>query len=333
MKTFVSTMTVIVLFLLVSCSADQYHEEEVTVGVDTPYELGGTLTIPTQWSEPGPVVLLVHGSGPSDRDQNVFAYHIFKDIAHGLAQKGIASLRYDKRTYTYADGFDHNSITDFTVETETITDALLAAELLQKDKRFDKEQIYLIGHSQGGMLAPRINATADNDFAGLIIMAGSPRSLWEIIYDQNQAALAEMDSDSVLYQLHKNQIDDEYQKALALADTPIEVIKSETIFGIPAYYFKEMDQFNSQEALQNATIPLLVLQGENDFQVNIEKDFGLYQELLKDNPQARLITYPDLNHFFVRSQGENIGTIEEYQEEGEIDPQVLDDIANWILNH
>ncbi|KHF41700.1 hypothetical protein LQ50_03085 [Halalkalibacter okhensis] len=303
-------------------------EEEMIVGQGTPYELGATLTLPEEYVGRLPAVVLVQGSGPSDRDSAVYSYKPFRDIAWGLAEQGIAVLRYDKRTYTYGSEMSQEEIAEFTVYEETVEDAILAADLLKKDPRIDANHVYVIGHSLGGMLAPRIEATG-GEFAGLIIMAGSPRSLWEIIYDQNMALLAlEKESDR---QEPKKQIEEEYEKAMRLESFSEEEIKDKTIFGIPAFYFKGLESYDPKELLSKIEKPLLILQGEDDIQVYLEKDFALYEDLLKDRENATLISYPGLNHFFIRYEGEKKGTIDEYQHPGVVHPDVISDMARWVM--
>ena len=129
--------------------------KKIVIGQDTEYPLNGLLTLPDDPSGPVPAVVLVHGSGPSNMDERVMKLTPFRDLAEGLAQHGIASVRYDKRTYAHARKMKK---TRPTVWEETIEDALLAAALLRKEPQIDADRIFLLGHSQGAMLAPRIDA-------------------------------------------------------------------------------------------------------------------------------------------------------------------------------
>ncbi len=119
-------------------------------------------------------MVLVHGSGPQDQDETIGPNKPFTDLAYGLASQNIAVLRYVKRTKQY--GADSKSDAPFTVKDEVTDDAIAAVALLAKMPEVNKKQIYVLGHSLGGMLAPRI-AAEDPQVAGIIIMAGTARPL------------------------------------------------------------------------------------------------------------------------------------------------------------
>lgn len=160
--------------------------EKIIIGENTKYPLKGLLTLPACTTKPVPAVVFVHGSGASNMDEKVGKLTPFKDLAEGLAKHGIASIRYDKRSFTH--GFKMIREKEVTVKIETIEDAILATEILKKDSRIDKNDIFIIGHSMGAMLAPRIDAEGGK-YRGLILMAGSPRRLEEIVMDQNAEVL------------------------------------------------------------------------------------------------------------------------------------------------
>ncbi|CRK84675.1 alpha/beta hydrolase family protein [Neobacillus massiliamazoniensis] len=164
-------------------------DEKIVIGTETKYPLNGILTIPNETNGLFPAVVLVQGSGPSNMDEKIGNNYPFKDLAEGLSEKGIAVLRYDKRTLVY--GKEMRNDTGITVKEETIEDAILAADFLRKDSRIDSNKIFIVGHSLGGMLAPRIDAEGGN-FAGVIIMGGSPRKLEEIMMDQNNDVLIQL---------------------------------------------------------------------------------------------------------------------------------------------
>lgn len=166
---------------------EAYKEEAMKIGVGE-FQLDGRLTIPKNVKTP-PVVILVQGSGQSDMDETIGTQgnKTFQDIAYGLAEKGIASVRYNKRYYQHPD-----SATDsITIQDEVIDDVNVAIDLANDEKRFDSERIYILGHSLGGMLAPEI-ASKNNKVAGIIVLAGTPRKLEEVILQQNKDAIEAM---------------------------------------------------------------------------------------------------------------------------------------------
>src|SRR5690349_5011368 len=140
----------------------RFTEREIQVGTD-PWRLPGTITVP---SGPGPfpVVVLVHGSGPNDRDETIGGNRPFKDLAGGLASRGIAVVRYDKRTRVYGARMQSRFIT---LDAEVVDDALAALRLARSTTALDAKRVFLLGHSLGAMLGPTI-AARDGHLAGLI---------------------------------------------------------------------------------------------------------------------------------------------------------------------
>ncbi|OKP98109.1 alpha/beta fold hydrolase [Paenibacillus sp. P46E] len=311
---------------------DGVTEEEVIVDAGSSHPLKGLLTLPNHTTQPLASVVLVQGSGASDRDETVFAYKPFRDIAYGLAKQGIAVLRYDKRNYSYPEQFMGAAAATVSVKDETVDDAIAAAKMLKADKRMNPAQVYLVGHSLGGMLAPRIDADGGN-FAGLILLAGSPRSLLEIIYDQNMASIQNLSDTDPRKAQTIAAIETERSKGKGLTAMTLEQSKAApSVFGVPAYYFKEMDMYPSAELARNLTKPVLVLQGADDFQVYPDKDFPQWKDVLKGNPAASFKLYPGLNHFFVNDEGKDAGTAAGYNKPGMVDAQVITDMGQWILN-
>lgn len=308
---------------------DSIVEKDIIVGEGTDYELGGTLTLPEEDQEKLPAVVLVHGSGPSDRDEAAFAYKPFRDIAWNLAEQGIAVIRYDKRTFTHGAKLAHET-SELTVFEETVEDAILATEFLKEEERIDENNVFLIGHSLGGMLAPRIDAQG-GDYTGIIILAGSPRPLWEIIYDQNKEVLDNYRLDETEKEKQEVLVEEEYEKAKQLQNMTEEEARETTVFGLNGFYLKEMDHYDPASIISEHSKPLFVLQGEDDFQVYYEKDFAIWETLLKERENATLISYPGLNHFFVDYDGPNKGTVAEYETPNQVDEQVVKDIGTWIL--
>ncbi|MGE7187094.1 alpha/beta hydrolase family protein [Peribacillus sp. NPDC006672] len=305
-------------------------DEKIVIGVGTKYPLNGMLTIPDETNGLLPAVVLVHGSGPSNMDEKIGNNYLFKDLAEALAERGIAVLRYDKRTFVY--GKEMRNDTGLSVKEETIEDAILAANLLRKDSRIDGNKIFIIGHSMGGMLAPRIDAEGGN-FAGIIIMAGSPRKLEEIIMNQNNDVLNSLNI--FLKMIAKKQIAALSSKFNNIYNLSDEEAKSTKVLGkyVRAYYLKEMGEHPSTNYLEELDKPVLILQGDKDFQVSVEKDFDGYKKLLGDTRNVTFKLYPNLNHLFMPSvYGEILKAKKEYKVAQRIDKQVIKDVSEWIYS-
>lgn len=304
---------------------DSFTEDEVTVG-EGEWELPGTIALPVG-EGPFPAVVLVHGSGPNDRDETVGPNKPFRDLAWGLATNGIAVLRYDKRTKVHGakmvlmDG-------GFTIAEETIDDALAAVDLLGDMERIDGNRIFVLGHSLGGMCIPRIGAR-DPDIAGLIIMAGVTRPLEDLLVEQYTYifSLDDTISEGERTELEKVKAQAAAVKDPALSpDTPREMLP----LGSNPRYWLDLRQYDPAGVAAALTNPLMILQGERDYQVTMV-DFENWKAALSSHPDAVFKSYPTLNHLFIA--GEGPCTPEEYMKGGHVAEEVVADIARWIKRH
>ena len=307
--------------------------EQVTIIANTMYPLEGILTLPDSQTEKVPAVVFVHGSGPLDKDESIGATKLFRDLADGLSEKGIASIRYNKRSLTYGKQIVEELNGSFSVEDEVIEDAISAANFLKENLRIDSSRIFIIGHSLGGMLAPRIDEEGGN-FAGLIILAGTLRTIDEVIIDQNYDAIKYLDeSQRDIYLPQIKKLKDTFDSVDNMSD---EVAKETMLIPtshIYAYYLKEMHDHPVKEYLRRTEKPILVMQGDKDVQVSVEKDFNQYKEILKDHGNAAFKLYPGLNHLFMKAiYGTIKEVLEEYKVPQTVDNTVLEDIAQWILS-
>lgn len=303
--------------------------EKIVVGENTKYPLNGLLTLPDQAAGPVQAVVFVHGSGSSNMDEKVGRLTPFRDLAEGLARHGIASIRYDKRSFAHGWKMMKDQSGPITVKEETIEDAVLATALLRRDPRINAENIFIVGHSMGGMLAPRIDAEGGN-YRGLILMAGTPRKLEEVLIEQNEELLSTMKG------LLRKLVEKQMQKLINTFDgmydlTDEEAKQKKVGGGTTLYYFKEMGEHATSNYLTDLHKPVLIMQGEKDFQVSVEKDFEAYRALLKDKKNVTFRLYESLNHAFVPSVYGSIAKArKEYRVAQHIGEDVISDLANWI---
>ena len=306
--------------------------EKIIIGENTKYPLNGLLTLPENITEPVPAVVFVHGSGSSNMDEKVGQLTPFKDLAEGLANKGIASIRYDKRSFAHGLKMVRDKSTIITVKEETIDDAILATELLKKDSRIDSHNIFIIGHSMGGMLAPRIDSEGGK-YKGIIIMAGTPRKLEDVMLEQNEAVLSS--TKGLVNWIVRKQVaklSGLFSGLYELSDE--EAKKKKVMGGTTLYYFKEMGEHSVADYLATTKKPMLIVQGEKDFQVSVEKDFNEYKRLLNDKTNVEFRLYENLNHAFVNYLYSDIlKAKQEYNTERHIGEEVISDIADWIMKN
>lgn len=290
-----------------------FEEHELTFGLEQ-FPLGGTLTLP-HGTGPFPAVVLVHGSGPADRDETVGPNKPFRDLAWGLASQGIAVFRYDKRTLVHGESMAMNM--NMTVDDETTVDAVEAVRMLRT--RDDIGSVYIVGHSQGGMLAPYM-AVEEPSIDGLILLAANARSIGTLTLDQTEYLLSGHAAPGTEPTLEAVRAGME----LLVAG---EVDGLDSLLGVPIGYWIDLENRDQVGVAAALPQPMLILQGGRDYQVTVE-DFELWKEALahKDNVSFRL--YPNLNHVFLF--GEGPATPMEYTVQGFVSADVVEDIAAWI---
>lgn len=306
---------------------DSFCEEEVQVRTGD-WVLPGTLTLP---SGPGPfpAVILVHGSGPNDRDETIGPNKPFRDIAWGLASKGIAVLRYEKRTRVYGQKLsaDKQILSSFTVDDETVDDAVSAVDLLRQTKGIDPGRIFVLGHSLGGMLIPRIAQKATKA-AGFIILAGLTRPMEDTILEQTRYLLA---LQGPAREESKKKLG-ELEKTVARIKSLTEADKNSTeiLIGAAPSYWLDLRDYRPAEEARKIDKPLLILQGKRDYQVT-EVDFNAWKKALEGRKNVTFKLYPFCNHLFM--EGKGLITPDEYMyRAGNVSEEVIDDLAGWILS-
>ena len=300
------------------------HDTEVTFGSEA-YPISGSLTLP-EGDGPFPAVILVHGSGPNDRNEQIGPNLPFMDLAEQLSAQGVAVLRYDKRTYLY--GSELAALTDITVQDETIDDAVYAFEYLKTLDSINAEQIYIAGHSLGGYLIPRIAAQTP-EAAGYILLAASARPLEDMMLEQTEYLLG----------LEKNLDDASKQKLLKQTSDMVSAVKSltpdteltaEQLGGVPASYWLDLKNYDPIAEIQQIDKSILILQGGRDYQVT-KTDYDLWLSAFHEYSDVHYRFYDNLNHLFMSGTGKSIP--DEYQQKGTVDTAVGTDIVNFVLDH
>jgi len=318
---------------------DGFRDHFVTLGESTGFPLNAVISMPDGIVEPVPAVVIVHGSGAHDMDGTFFENKPYRDIAEFLAMSGIAVIRHDKRNFTHGVRLSVEYGDSFTVWQEVIEDAILAAELLRADPLIDENRIFIIGHSLGGTLAPRIHLLGGN-FAGLILMAATPRNLLDVFVEQITASAYAGLEEGLIDEAEKAealaQIAELAELFDSIADMTLEEARETHIPALAssAYYWQDLLIHSFAGFAENVTAPILVMQGGSDFQVLADVDFVLLQEIFAGHSDVTFKLYDGLNHMFMHTAAMNfVQHAESMQRQGYIDTQVLHDIADWIRLH
>lgn len=286
---------------------DTFTETEIKIGE---YALDGMLTMPKGVDAP-PVVILIQGTGATDMNEDLAAAKPFYDIAHGLAEQGIATIRYNKRFYQYPElGED----ADVTIDDEVLDDADAAVKFAQSLVNEGKaSKVYVLGHSLGGMLVPII-ADRNSEVRGIISLAGTPRKLEVVLIEQLTALLDQTDGQT------REQIEKFIEQAEILRDKKEYVPNDnppslQAMFG--AAYWISLGELEPAETADKLDIPMLFLQGDQDTQVYPDRDFPAWKEKLEDNSNCEFILYEGLGHIFADN-------------DNKVDSRVIDDIADFV---
>ena len=308
----------------VSNSMQLANDTEVTFG-SAEYPISGSLTLP-EGEGPFPAVILVHGSGPSDRNEQIGPNLPFMDLAEQLSAQGVAVLRYDKRTYLY--GNQLAQLTDITVQDETIDDVVYALDYLQTLDNIDTEHIYIAGHSLGGYLVPRIAAQTP-EAAGYILLAASARPIEDLLLEQTEYILSlEKSLDDASKEKLLKQTQDMVDTIKAL--TPDSAYTADQLGGTPASYWLDLKNYDPIAEVQGINKSFLVLQGGRDYQVT-KTDYDLWQSAFGEYSDVHFRFYDNLNHLFMSGTGKSVPN--EYQQKNTVDTVVGKDIANFVLDH
>lgn len=295
---------------------DSFDETEVVVG-QAPWELGGMLTVP-RGHGPHPAVVLVHGSGYADRDVTRGATKAFRDLAWGLASRGVATLRYDKRTLTHALAFARQP--DFTIDDELVDDALAAVEVLRQTPRIDPARIYVLGVSLGGFAAPRI-AQRDPAIAGLILYSAPSGGSWTDFAEQAQRGV---EADGEVSASDERRLDIARARIAAMealaAGSPAPHMKVR-----PSHFLDRAD-YRPEAVARDLPIPMLILHSFNDEFLSGEDIVGWVASLRRRDDVVYRLYREHTHALFDRRKV----TGPDLRPEIHVGSEVINDIASWV---
>ena len=304
--------------------SDLYDSLELALPVPSLGELPGILTVP-KGEGPFPAVVLLQGSGASDKDESIGNLKPFRDLAEGLAAEGIAVYRFDKRSYVY--GAELMTNRQITLADEYLEDAVNAVQLLARQDRIDPDRIFVLGHSLGGNAVPAAARELENapvKACGFIMMAASPRPLDVLMREQYDFLYSLMPEITAEQQAEKDAMFAELDKL----QNPDALAEEDMVAGVYSAYWKWLADYDILQAAKDITRPVLLLQGEEDYQVTLE-DFGIWKDALGEKENWQMISYPGLTHVF--TAGRKTEGAEVYSRPGRMDTRVIQDIADFIL--
>ena len=273
-----------------------------------------------------PAIVLVGGSGPGDKDETTGDDKPFLDLATGLAARGIATLRYDKRTRDYPRSIDPAT---FTPTLEYVPDAVAAVHLLQARAEIDPRRIFLLGHSQGGTYAPLIAQTAP-DIAGIILAAGAAAPYGPTLVRQYSylatlpgAIGANARAGLPAARLAERQVD---SADLATVNPTTQL--SPVLGGTGPAYWLDYRRYHPVATANAIRQPILILQGGRDYNVTVADDLHRWLSGLAGRAHVTVHEYPAADHALIDGTGPPSPA--DYDHPSHVDPAVIADIASWI---
>lgn len=298
---------------------DSVAAQEVTLEAEDCAIMGTAVTPTDAATDSVPGVVLVHDSRPANRDLAKIATRTFTDLAEGLATQGIATLRYDKRTYACP---QQVAPEDHTLDTVTVDDALVAIDALRTLETVDETRVIVAGLGVGGLAVPRI-AARDGSLAGGVAMSAPARPFHKVTLEklEHQATVGahEWPAMTARYERWSTQIDRLNEGDYGPTDT---------LLGFPGAFWKSLDAYGPVATARETDVPLYFLQGGRDFQVDADADFGLWRSALADRPETSFERYDGLNHLLMPGDGPGVGF--EYYVRNSVDARVVEDLAEWI---
>lgn len=292
------------------------HYSALDLSLSSPAcDLGAELVVPDPAiDEPMSALVLVHGSGPNDRNASIGPNQPFKDIALGLVARGVAVLRYDKRTFAC----DVSRDDGLGLDALTVDDAVTAVNRLRE--RDDVGPVAVVGHSQGGLAAPRIAKRADADAMAMLAAPGG--SLAELVPYQLRY-LAELDG----------QVTASERERIEAAEAAVDRIRAgdvgddEVLLNFHADFWRDLADYDQTAVAAALDVPRFLAFGGRDWQVPVERARPDWQRALADAENATFRTYEAANHLFI--PGEGTPTAAEYYRPGHVTESLVRDLSGW----
>ncbi len=303
-----------------------FREETISFGKEG-WPLQGVLTYPND-CKPHAVVIIVHDAGSLDKDGLKGSSRIYRDLAWGLASKGICVFRYDKRSFTHGSKLfmENYRGASYTCKDEIVDDALSAITLLKQNSKIDSSRIILLGHGQGGMLVPMIALSAP-ELKGLVLLGANARSMQDVLISQMDYLYPDGGQMTLKEYNEKKRVQAQARYAKR-KNLPLTTPQDSLPFGVRADYWNFLNAYQPIPSFQQSGIPSLVMQGGRDFQ-STQTDYGMWQQAANNRKGASSFKlYPTLNHVFINGTGPSKPA--EYQRPGNIDLVVISDLLNWI---
>lgn len=295
-----------------------FEQRELAVGSGRQV-LRGVLTLPER-RDGGPVaaVVVVPGSGPLDRDGTIGAARPYADLARGLALRGVASLRFDKRSLVWPASFEGRA---YTIEDEMVEDAVAAVHTMRQLKEIDPARIVVLAHSLGGLAVPRI-ADRAGEIAGFVLFAVPSRPILDLLVEQSGyvAALDGMSGQD--------------RATIASLRETVATIRDgkqagdAVLLGASVSYWQDLETVDIVAQTSTLDSPLMLLQGGRDYQVT-DEDWKRWRAALGKKSSVALHHYPRLNHLGIA--GSHRSSPADYLVPGEVDEQLIIDVARWIV--
>lgn len=299
-----------------------FGKKQLTVQTDT-FSLQGELIFPIT-SSPVPVVVLVHGSGPHDMDETIGPNKVFKDLALELAVQGIATFRYTKRSKAYPEAFAKGQ--EFTLDNETVDDALSAIALVSRQSEVDSNMIFLAGHSLGAYAAPII-ASRSQQLTGIVMMASPNDQIYELIEEQLHYLFSLDDEKPFLKKILLKRA--KKQTELLRNGEYKNLKKFEIVTAYwPLVFFQDLSGYIPTQVVDSINLPTLIMQGKRDYQVPYESQFMQFNSALGDDTLVEFTVFEGLNHLFIYGEGPPTPT--EYFLSGHVHPDVINAISGWV---